>query len=646
MSTEWKSYWSLEGNKLYFMQNPEKKAKQNKHEVRLTDAGGMTVSNESIKKTFYTLQENAALHAAKYWREGHLALRISPETKGSLKIILQPLAGESIGVKPQIEKRRLHPKFEASDVIAPTPIKAGKRIGHAEGPAVGERPSHIISQQERSKIIKLVLENKLKHDPAQPLTYLDKKEHHLTYSVIVGKEGQLIAIYEKGVLGNGLYGVVCLGMDIVTGQPYAVKRPLKAESQENAVEEKALRAMGQFVDKQQLDANGTSHIQELAWGMDLRVLQRDPTIPDSKKVHILNLVLQKMEELHRQGFLHRDIKPENIMYDPEDGVRLVDFGLSTEMYEGVGENRIKFGTPLFLPVEIWTADKEKARYTPKTDVYSTGVVAAVMLHRPSWLEIVNDALAVFEKRYLSADLKTGLKNKLLEAAPDVCIAELKENSDKYKKYFVGDDAKKEEMLQSLVNDLTRSLQLSPYDLFDHSVFRAYRNIKNISKLPSIVRKVLPDIFGNDASCDPLRTALNKSIALMCQDNPVDRPSVKEIATIIDLIDKEYQRRDSGALGPQEVSFGFEESISQMHHTFKELRDLYTKSRVSLHKDRPDSKFLIFSNGEDYKNFFDRATRAGFKQSKGATLGKCDWRVSQNPNIIAVEISSAFYASLV
>ncbi len=642
------NYWSLEGDKLYFTyftQNPEKKAELNKHEVRLTDASGVALSSEGVQKIFNSLQQDAALNAAKYWSKGHLVMHITPEnqeSRAALKVILQPLAGVSIGVKPQIEKTRLHPKFEAPDVI------------------VGERASHIISQQERDKIIKLALENKLKlrlKHKVQPLTYLKKEEHGLTYSVIIGTEGQLIAIYEKGVLGEGQFGKVLLGMDIVTGTPYAVKMPLEEAPPEKAIEEKALRAMGLFVDKQFV-TEGTISVQELAWGTDLSVLQHDQTIPDSKRVHILNQVLKKMEELHRQNFLHRDIKPENIMYDPEeDKVRLVDLGLSTEMKDGVGRNKDAVGTRIFVPLEIWHAALGEARFSPRTDVYSFGVTAAVMMHRPSKLEIVNDAISTLEKKYrLASDLKSELTKRLLAIIPedssdramrDACIAALKDrNSDTYEMLFADASPDVKKMLNRLVRALTRSLQSSPYDLVIRGVRREFAKLEQTWMYPSFMRNALPDIFGKEASTDPLRSALNITITRMCLDNAAYRPMIKEIEAIMDLIDKEYKRRDSAVLGPQEVSPEFEKSIKEIRLTFESLKEVFEKGKVRVYDERPNLKYLKFSSREDYASFIEYATRAGFKQSNDKTIGKCDFRVSlKNPNAVTVEISSAFYASL-
>lgn len=40
--------------------------------------------------------------------------------------------------------------------------------------------------------------------------------------------------------------------------------------------------------------------------------------------------LKCLRTLHHEGYIHRDIKPENFMFDANDSLHLIDFGLSKE----------------------------------------------------------------------------------------------------------------------------------------------------------------------------------------------------------------------------------------------------------------------------------------------------------------------------
>lgn len=74
---------------------------------------------------------------------------------------------------------------------------------------------------------------------------------------------------------------------------------------------------------------------------------------------------------HQRGLIHRDIKPANIQITPDDQIKIMDFGLAItgESKRLTVAGRI-IGTPAYLSPE----QAQGLRLTPKTDIYSTGVV--------------------------------------------------------------------------------------------------------------------------------------------------------------------------------------------------------------------------------------------------------------------------------
>jgi serine/threonine protein kinase/DNA-binding CsgD family transcriptional regulator len=82
-------------------------------------------------------------------------------------------------------------------------------------------------------------------------------------------------------------------------------------------------------------------------------------------------ICQALDYAHRQQLIHRDIKPANIHITPTGQIKIMDFGLaiSGETKRLTATGRI-IGTPAYLSPE----QAQGLPLTPRTDIYSTGVV--------------------------------------------------------------------------------------------------------------------------------------------------------------------------------------------------------------------------------------------------------------------------------
>ena len=141
-------------------------------------------------------------------------------------------------------------------------------------------------------------------------------------------------------------------------------------------------------------------ITELCSGGDLTSRKME----EPRVTVVLEQILRAVAYMHRRGILHRDLKLENIMFEngnKDARIRLIDFGLS-KTFDRAVQGRKAIGTAYTLSPEI--ARDENAEYTDRTEVWSIGVIA--------WILLAGDFPFLKEENDLSDKRKL---NKLLNA---------------------------------------------------------------------------------------------------------------------------------------------------------------------------------------------------------------------------------------
>ena len=88
---------------------------------------------------------------------------------------------------------------------------------------------------------------------------------------------------------------------------------------------------------------------------------------ENEIVYILRETLRGLEVLHERKIVHRDLKPSNIMLDRNGMVKIIDFGLCAENFDGYLSRMV--GSPFYVPPEMII----RFPYDWSADIWSLGV---------------------------------------------------------------------------------------------------------------------------------------------------------------------------------------------------------------------------------------------------------------------------------
>ena len=116
------------------------------------------------------------------------------------------------------------------------------------------------------------------------------------------------------------------------------------------------------------DEAGSGIVMEFVPGQNLAQMKADLPLRGLLFRSFAIAVLDAVKTIHSAGLVHRDLKPENVVFG-EDGVKVVDFGISMDADSAHGEES---GTPTWVSPE--QAQGEPA--TTASDIFNLGLLLA------------------------------------------------------------------------------------------------------------------------------------------------------------------------------------------------------------------------------------------------------------------------------
>lgn len=108
-------------------------------------------------------------------------------------------------------------------------------------------------------------------------------------------------------------------------------------------------------------------------------------------------IISGVEYISKLGIVHRDLKPENLLIDFDNGIKLVDFGLSNTYKQGE-LLKTACGSPCYAAPEMIAG---KRYHGTMVDIWSCGVILFALLS--GFLPFEDPNTSSLYKKILSAD---------------------------------------------------------------------------------------------------------------------------------------------------------------------------------------------------------------------------------------------------
>ena len=199
--------------------------------------------------------------------------------------------------------------------------------------------------------------------------------------------------YKYGrLIGQGAFGKVNLGLNVLTGRVVAIKS----------------------FNKKNLDSPNNEHMKKIIYETNLMRKLNHPNITkilemfeDEKYILIImeyinggNLfsfvkkrrkltekiskflfkqIILGIKHIHSQNIVHRDVKLENILIDLNNTIKICDFGIGRILSSPDELIHDQCGTPMYMAPEILSCSKEIGYKGFPVDIWSAGIALYIML---------------------------------------------------------------------------------------------------------------------------------------------------------------------------------------------------------------------------------------------------------------------------
>ena len=213
--------------------------------------------------------------------------------------------------------------------------------------------------------------------------YYEKYKDYPNTSLKFYKYGRLI--------GQGAFGKVLLGLNILTGRIVAVKSFNKNNSQLTGKNMQKIKYETDLMKKLNHpnitkvlemfeDEKFFMIIMEYINGGNLfTFVKKRRKLSEKTAKFLFKQIILGIKYIHEQNIVHRDIKLENLLIDLNNNVKICDFGIGRKITNKKELLYDKCGTLMYMAPEILLSTDDKGYEGFPVDIWSSGISLYIML---------------------------------------------------------------------------------------------------------------------------------------------------------------------------------------------------------------------------------------------------------------------------
>ena len=226
------------------------------------------------------------------------------------------------------------------------------------------------------------------------------------------------------LIGQGAFGKVNIGLNILTGRVVAIKSFNKKNLNKNGDNMKKILYETNLMKK--LNHPNITKILEMFEDDDYILIameyinggnlfsfvKKRRKLSEKTAKFLFRQIILGIKHIHSQKIVHRDIKLENILIDLNNNIKICDFGIGRILSSKKQILHDKCGTPMYMAPEILLSSKNKGYEGFPVDIWSSGISLYIMLSGTLPFNLKNnESSSIDEENNNNIELQYNIINK-------------------------------------------------------------------------------------------------------------------------------------------------------------------------------------------------------------------------------------------